>query len=75
MKAKLIFLPVSLLLLAGCDYCPQPGVLEFTNQFYTPRPNKYPIPRTTGCAVEPGPGILGKPASVPNPSLEVVPAP
>ncbi len=47
--------------LSGCDYCPRPGVLELTPQFYRPRTPAYPVPKVTECGIEPGPCIHGKP--------------
>lgn len=63
MTAKIICVLAASAFLAGCDYCPRPGVLEFTPQFYYPRTPKYPVPNATPCGVEPGPGVLGKPVA------------
>lgn len=64
MTAKFITILVASAFLAGCNYCPRPGVLEFTPQFHYPKTPKYPVPSSTPCGVVPGQGILGVP--VPN---------
>ncbi len=48
-------------ILAGCDYCPRPGVFESTPQFYYPGTPAYPIPKATECGIEARHGVHGKP--------------
>lgn len=60
---RALFLVLAAVALAGCDYCPRPGTLGWTTQFYTPRTPKYPVPTATACGVVPGRGQLGKPAA------------
>lgn len=63
MTAKIICALAAAALLFGCDYCPRPGVLEFTPQFYYPKTPRYPIPNATPAGIEPGHGVLGKPVA------------
>ena len=63
MTAKIICALCAATLLAGCDYCPRPGVLEFTPQFYYPKTPRYPVPNSTPCGIEPGHAIINKQAA------------
>ena len=66
MKLRFLLAAAISLVLAGCDYCPQPGYLSWVPAHCKPKAPAYPIPdMSPGKAAPTGAPVMAAPAPPP----------